>query len=677
MCLETHLFFLDKKCIGLLLRVFPLIFVEKINKQFGSKIIFRDVSFHLRPREKVGLVGENGTGKTTLFKIITGKEPLDSGQVTLRKELRYGLLEQDQGEGKETALERVVLGDPYFLKIKNEMEMLATNQKFHDRYGELQNEFERLGGYSREARAKTILQGLGFKPEKWESSLEKLSGGWRMRVELSRLLLQQPDVLLLDEPSNHLDLQSVIWLESFLQSYEGSVLLISHDRKFLNTLVTRIFELDRANLTIYSGNYDDYEKQKEAKREQLESQAANQGRRIAEVERFIERFRAKNTKATQVQSRIKMLEKMKVIRTAGNRKAVHFRFPQPLRTGRNVLEMENVTKYYGYLKVYEKFSVTLERGWKVALAGENGAGKSTLLKMMAGVLLPDSGEVRQGIKVSRSYFAQHQGETLNLKHTVLESLQESAPGLLRTQQRNILGAFLFSGDDVEKKVSVLSGGEKSRLALARMFCGSPRRKGKISMDSRSSLPPSFILLDEPTNHLDIRSREHLAAVLADYEGSLLIISHDRFFLDGFVNKVWEVVNGKVRQYDGNYSDYEAAKSKEELARVGQQIKVVEKKIPSVLEKERKRKEAQDRNLRYKKLKPLEVRLIEVESRLEILMEENQQLQLDLSDSGIYESEQKDRLIKTMERQRNVKEEEQDLIKEWDKLTRSIEEINKN
>jgi len=292
-------------------------------------------------------------------------------------------------------------------------------------------------------------------------------------------------------------------------------------------------------------------------------------------------------------------------------------------------------------------------------------------------LLPDSGEVRQGIKVSRSYFAQHQGETLNLKHTVLESLQESAPGLLRTQQRNILGAFLFSGDDVEKKVSVLSGGEKSRLALARMFCGSPRRKGKISMDSRSSLPPSFILLDEPTNHLDIRSREHLAAVLADYEGSLLIISHDRFFLDGFVNKVWEVVNGKVRQYDGNYSDYEAAKSKEELARVGQQIKVVEKKIPSVLEKERKRKEAQDRNLRYKKLKPLEVRLIEVESRLEILMEENQQLQLDLSDSGIYESEQKDRLIKTMERQRNVKEEEQDLIKEWDKLTRSIEEINKN
>ncbi len=654
-----------------------MIFAEKINKQYGSKIIFQNVSFHLRPREKVGLVGENGAGKTTLFKVIVGTESLDSGQVVLRKELRYGLLEQGQGQGKETALERVVLGDPYFLKIKNEMEMLATNQKFQDRYGELQNEFERLGGYSREAQAKTILQGLGFKPKQWESSLEKLSGGWRMRVELSRILLQQPDVLLLDEPSNHLDLQSVVWLESFLQSYEGSVLLISHDRKFLNTLVTRVFELDRATLTIYQGNYDDYEKQREAKQDQIELQAANQDRRIAEVERFIERFRAKNTKATQVQSRIKMLDKMELIKTSAGRKAVHFRFPQPLRTGKIILKMENVTKYYGHLKVYENFSMTLERGWKVALAGENGAGKSTLLKMMAGVLPPDSGEVRQGIKVSRSYFAQHQEESLNLRHTVLESLQESAPQLLRTQQRNILGAFLFSGDDVEKKVSVLSGGEKSRLALARMFCSSPRKKGKASMESESSFPSSFILLDEPTNHLDIRSREHLAAVLADYEGSLVIISHDRFFLDGFINKIWEVVNGKVRQYDGNYSDYEAAKSKEEIARIGQQTKVVEKNIPSVLEKERKRKEAQERNLRYKKLKPLEVRLIKVESRLEVLMEENQQLQSELAASGIYESEQKDRLMKTMGRQRNLKEEEEGLIKEWDELALSIEKIKKN
>ena len=641
-----------------------MIFVEKLNKQFGSKIIFQDVSFHLRPKEKVGLVGENGTGKTTLFKVIIGRESVDSGQVTLRKGLRYGLLEQDQEGGEESALERVVLGDPHFLEVKTELEKLEVEQKFQDRYGELQHEFERLGGYDRDARAKIILQGLGFKPGQWDKPLNQLSGGWRMRVELSRILLQRPDVLLLDEPSNHLDLQSVVWLESFLQSYEGSVLLISHDRKFLNTLATRIFELDRSTLTIYSGNYDDYEKLKEDKQAQLESQVANQNRRIAEVERFIERFRAKNTKATQVQSRIKMLDKLERVQTADSSKAIHFRFPQPVRTGKNVLELKNVSKSYGSLKVYDNFSVTLERGCKVALAGENGAGKSTLLKMLAGVLLPDSGLVMQGVKVSRSYFAQHQGETLNFKHTVLESLQESSPGLLRTQQRNILGAFLFSGDDVEKKVSVLSGGEKSRLALARMLCG--------NSSSNNNLPPSCILLDEPTNHLDMRSREHLAAVLSDYEGSLVIISHDRFFLDGFVNRVWEVADGHAREYNGNYSEYERVKLKEEP--IEQEDKASEKSVSTSVEKERKRQEAEARNLRYKKLKPLEKRLAEVESRLEILMAENEQLQSELADSNIYEANQKDRLMKTMEQQRNVKEEERGLMGEWDELNLSIEQI---
>ena len=657
-----------------------MIFVEKINKQFGSKVIFRDVSFHLRPKEKVGLIGENGTGKTTLFKVITGRESLDSGQVKLRKGLRYGLLEQDQEGGEESVLERVVLGDPHFLQVKKEMEKLEADQKFQDRYGMLQHEFERLGGYDREARAKIILQGLGFKLGQWEKSLNKLSGGWRMRVELSRILLQYPDVLLLDEPTNHLDLQSVIWLESFLQSYDGSILLISHDRKFLNTLTTRIFELERAKLTVYSGNYDDYEKQKESQRVQLESQATNQSRRIADVERFVERFRAKNTKATQVQSRIKMLNKIERVKTAQSSKSIHFRFPQPVRTGRNVLEMDKVTKYYGALKVYEKFSMTLERGCKVALAGQNGVGKSTLLKIMAGVLSPDSGEVRQGVKVTRSYFAQHQRELLNFSHTVLESLQESVSGLLQTQQRNILGAFLFSGDDVEKKVSVLSGGEKSRLALARMLCGTAVSRNKFSLptDAEALAPPSLILLDEPTNHLDIRSREHLAAVLADYEGSLVIISHDRYFLDGFINKVWDICNGKVREYDGNYSEYEEAKSKEELVEENKQARRIEKNMQtsSALEKERKRKEAEERNLRYKSLKPLETRLEEVENRLEILIAENEKLQLELVDSGIYEADQKGRLMKTMEQQRNLNDEEQTLMKEWDELTLSIEEVQK-
>jgi ATP-binding cassette, subfamily F, member 3 len=652
-----------------------LIFVEKVNLQFGSKVLFEDVSFHLRPKEKVGLVGENGTGKTTLFKVITGKALPDSGKVILRKGLRLGLLEQDIEGGQETVLERVVLGDPHFLSVKTEMERLQSDQSYHDRYGDLQHEFERLGGYDREARAKTILLGLGIKPEKWDQPLDQLSGGWRMRCELSRLLLQSPDVLLLDEPSNHLDLRSVVWLESFLRAYEGSVLLISHDRRFLNSLVSRIVELERGALSIYAGNYDDYEKQKKEKAELLESQAANQGRKIAEVERFIERFRAKNTKATQVQSRIKMLKKMERVQTTQGTKAIHFRFPQPVRTGRTVLEVKEVDKSYGSLNVYENFSINFERGWKVALVGENGAGKSTLLKLMAGALQPDEGEIKLGANVSRSYFAQHQGETLNFNHTVYQSLEESAPGLLLTEKRNILGAFLFAGDDVEKKVSVLSGGERSRLALARMLCGGtgPDRLALNAGNEKRSHPPSLILFDEPTNHLDMRSREHLAAVLSDYEGSLLVISHDRFFLDGFINRVWEVEGGAVKDYPGHYSNYEWAKSKEvqDVAASSNSAKEISS---SKLGKEKKRKEAEERNLRYKNLKPLQKRLVKVESRLEVLMQTNETIQVQLADAGIYSADQKSRLLETLERQNTLKAEEKILMEEWDELTVAIEQI---
>ncbi len=648
-----------------------MIFIEKVVLQFGPKVLFDEVSFHLRPKEKVGLVGENGTGKTTLFKVIAGKTMPNAGKVTLKKGLRFGLLEQELEGGSETVLERVVLGDPYFLKVKTEMERLESDQTYHERYGDLQHEFERLGGYDREARAKIILLGLGIKPEKWDQPLDQLSGGWRMRCELSRLLLQGPDVLLLDEPSNHLDLRSVVWLESFLKSYEGSVLLISHDRRFLNSLVSRIVELDRGSLSVYSGNYDDYEKQKQERAELLESQAANQNRKIVEVERFIERFRAKNTKATQVQSRIKMLEKIERVQTTQGTKTIHFRFPQPVRTGRHVLEVKDVCKSYGSLKVYQNFSINFERGWKVALVGENGAGKSTLLKLMAGALQPDEGDIKLGANVSRSYFAQHQGETLNFNHTVFQSLEESAPGLLLTAKRNILGAFLFTGEDVEKKVSVLSGGECSRLALARMLCGGGSQKGVHGNEKPS--PPSLILFDEPTNHLDMRSREHLAAVLSDYEGSLVIISHDRFFLDGFINRVWEVEEGAVKEYPGHYSDYEWSKSKEV-----QDVKVssgpAREPSSSKLNRERKKKEAEERNQRYKNLKPLQTRLAKVESRLEVLMCTNEALQARFTDVGIYEDDQKIFLLETLQEQKTLKAEEKILMQEWDELTVAIEGI---
>jgi ATP-binding cassette, subfamily F, member 3 len=361
----------------------------------------------------------------------------------------------------------------------------------------------------------------------------------------------------------------------------------------------------------------------------------------------------------------------RVQRTQGT-KAIHFRFPQPKRTGRNVLEIAGVSKTYGTLKVYENFSINLERGWKVALVGENGAGKSTLLKLMAGAIQPDAGEVKLGANVSRAYFAQHQDETLNFNHTVFQSLEESAPELLLTEKRNILGTFLFAGDDVEKKVSVLSGGERSRLALARMLCGGGSSKSG-NASANLSCPPSMILFDEPTNHLDIRSREHLAAVLSDYDGSLVVISHDRFFLDGFINRVWEVEAGGIKEYPGDYSDYEWVKSKE-IQDI--QVTSVLPKEPSVsrLNRDRKKKEAEERNQRYKNLKPLQIKLTKVESRLEVLMQMNETLQARLADPEIYTEGEKTRLLKTMKEQTTLKAEEKILMREWDNLTVTIEQI---
>ncbi len=479
-----------------------------------------------------------------------------------------------------------------------------------------------------------------------------------MRVELARLLLQQPEVLLLDEPTNHLDLASVVWLESFLKNYEGSLLLISHDRRFLNTLVSRIVELDRGNLTVYSGNYDDFERLKAERAEQLESQAANQQRRMAELERFIERFRAKNTKATQAKSKQKILDKMEKVETATNSRTVKFRFPQPSRIGRIALDLKKISKSYGDLTVYEDFSIQLERGSKIALVGENGAGKSTLMKLMAGVLQPDSGELVEGHNVTRAYFAQHNLETLKPEKTVLESMDEVAGNMYLTAKRSILGAFLFSGEDVEKKVSVLSGGEKARLALARLLVH----------------PAPLLLLDEPTNHLDIRSCEVLAAALADFDGTLVAISHDRYFLDGIINQVWEVDQGSVRIYHGNYTDYEQEKAKQAAAVETKNKQQAKEAGPSRAkqDKERKRREAEERNARHRKLKPLKKRIQEIEKLLDQIVEEKKDVENKLGDSGIYEAEKKKDLNALLDQQKKLNKKEQDLMQEWDRLTAEVE-----
>lgn len=644
-----------------------MIKLNGLEKRYGPKVLLKSVDFHLRPGDRVGLIGENGMGKTTLFRILTHKESYDGGTVSLRKGARIAMLEQELKDEGGTVLERVVLGDDHFRKVKEGLEQLQNDTKAQEqdseawaqRYGNLQHEFERMGGYHREATAQTILAGLAFKTDQMNQPLSEFSGGWRMRVELARLLLQQPEVLLLDEPTNHLDLASVVWLESFLKSYEGSLLLISHDRRFLNNLVTRIAELDRGNLTLYSGNYDDFERLKAERAEQLESQAANQQRRVAELERFIERFRAKNTKAAQAKSKQKILDKMEKVETTSNSRTVKFRFPQPARIGRIALDLVNITKSYGDLTVYQDFSIQLERGSKVALVGVNGAGKSTLMKLMAGVLQPNKGEVVEGHNVTRAYFAQHNMETLKKESTVIESLDEVAGSMMLTRKRSILGAFLFGGDDVEKKVSVLSGGEKARLALARLLVH----------------PAPLLLVDEPTNHLDIRSCEVLAAALADFDGTLVAISHDRFFLDGIINQVWEVEAGKVRIYHGNYTDYEREKAKQAAAqsKIDKQAREANSS-KAKQDKQRKRREAEERNNRHRKLKPLKKRLQEIEPQLEKVLKDKEEVETRLGAPDIYDSEKKADLNSLLEKQGKLAKEEQKLTQEWDKLIAEIEPL---
>jgi ATP-binding cassette subfamily F protein 3 len=562
-------------------------------------------------------------------------------------------------------LERVMSGDPAFHAIQIEMSKLekkmyadSNSEATTSRYGELQHNFEQLSGYEREPKAYAILSGLGFSNDKIKKPISQFSGGWRMRVEMARLLLRNPGILLLDEPTNHFDLKSVEWLEGFLKNYGGSLLLISHDRRFLNSTVTRIVELDRGTLTNYPGNYNDFERLKKNRTLQLQSESANQKKRVNEIERFIERFRAKNTKAKQVQSRIKMLDKIELIETTTQTKTVGFRFPQPTRTSRTPIKLENIKKSYGELVVYNNFSISLERGFKIALVGENGAGKSTLIKLLAGITSHDSGKIEIGHNVTRAYYAQHQSDTLDSEKTVLESMTGQNQNLLRTQVRTILGSFLFSGDDVEKKVGILSGGERSRLSLARMLAS----------------PASLLLLDEPTNHLDIRSREVLSAALADYEGTLCVISHDRYFLDGFIDRVWEVSNGFVKEYVGNYSAYENLKIEEfeiELLKPKAAGKTPSAS-PYLQDRDRKRLEAEERNRKHKTLKPLKINLKTVEDQLENVLEKKITTQKTLANQNTYEPKSKELLLKTLKQQAQLATEEKTLTKEWEDLLSQIE-----
>jgi len=526
--------------------------LEDVSKGFGGQQVFRDVTWRIADRERIGLVGPNGAGKTTLCRILAGLDEPDTGQVSRPRSATVGYLPQEvAGATSGSVLVEALSGFDEVWALEREMEDVARaletspSEALTERYGELQHRFEALGGYRLETGARTILSGLGFAADELHRPLSEFSGGWRMRAALARLLLLAPSLLLLDEPTNHLDLASLAWLENFLSGYDGTVVVVSHDRYFLNRMVTSIADLTPDGLTVYPGDYDDFLVEREARRELLEARARNQAKRIAEVERFIERFRYQATKARQVQSRVKMLDKVERIELPGARRQVHFTFPEPPRTGRRVATLAGLHKAYGDNVVYRGVHLEVERGERLALVGDNGAGKSTLLKMLAGVLAFDRGERTLGSHVAVHYYAQHQLDALNPARTVLEEMEAVAPESTHTRLRTILGAFLFSGDAVEKKVSVLSGGEKARLALARMLVR----------------PAALLCLDEPTNHLDLASREVLEAALAGFPGTIVFISHDRYFINRIATVVVEVAGGALTRYPGTYDDYLSSKER--------------------------------------------------------------------------------------------------------------------
>jgi ATPase subunit of ABC transporter with duplicated ATPase domains len=529
-----------------------MIRLESISKQNGQHLLFVEASAALMKGEKVGLVGPNGAGKTTLFRMITGQDAPDEGQVSVDRGVTIGYFSQDVGEmaGRSAVHEVMDGAGPVSVAAaelaKLEAALVDPDQAddmeaILERFGEAQHRFEELGGYALEGRAREVLAGLNFSEEMMDGDVGKLSGGWKMRVALARILLMRPDAMLLDEPSNHLDIESLIWLEQFLRGYEGGLLMTSHDREFMNRIVNKIVEIDGGSLTTFSGDYEFYEQQRAQNAKQQQAQFERQQAMLAKEIKFIERFKARASHAAQVQSRVKKLDKIERVEPPRRRQTVQFDFPPAPRCGEDVASLKAVHKRYGSKAIYEGFDFQVRRRERWCVMGVNGAGKSTLLKLVAGTAEPDSGAVALGQSVKMGYFAQHAMDLLDGDRTVFQSLEDSFPQAGQGSLRALAGCFGFSGDDVEKKCRVLSGGEKARLVLAKMLFN----------------PPNFLVLDEPTNHLDLLTKEMLIAALAQYEGAMLFVSHDRHFLAALSNRVLELTPEGVHQYQGGYSEYVA------------------------------------------------------------------------------------------------------------------------
>jgi ATPase subunit of ABC transporter with duplicated ATPase domains len=529
-----------------------MIRLDNVSKQVGHQILFIEASAALQKGEKIGLVGPNGAGKTTLFRMISGQELPDEGQVSLDRGITIGYFSQDVGEmSGRSAVAEVMDGAGPVSVVAGELRELEAAMADPDRaddmdeiiarYGEVQHRFEELDGYALDGRAREALSGLGFSQEMMEGDVGALSGGWKMRVALARILLMRPDVMLLDEPSNHLDLESLIWLEQFLKGYEGALLMTSHDREFINRIINKVVEIDGGTLSTYSGNYEFYEQQRALNEKQQQAQFERQQAMLAKEIKFIERFKARASHAAQVQSRVKKLDKIERVEPPKRRQTVAFEFLPAPRSGEDVASLKNVHKGYGSRSIYQGLDFMIRRKERWCVMGVNGAGKSTLLKLVAGSTEPDDGTVVVGGSVKMGYFAQHAMDLLDGERTVFQSLEDSFPQAGQGSLRALAGCFGFSGDDVEKRCRVLSGGEKARLVMAKMLYD----------------PPNFLVLDEPTNHLDLATKEMLINALSEFEGTMLFVSHDRHFLAALSNRVLELTPEGIHQFGGGYTEYVA------------------------------------------------------------------------------------------------------------------------
>lgn len=526
-----------------------MISINNLTFEIGSRALYDEANWHIKPGDKVGLIGANGTGKSTLLRLIVGQYKATSGTISMAKDLKIGYLNQDllsyhsDKSIVHVAMEAFERQNQLHTEIENLLQKLETDYSddILNKLSDKQTEFEALDGYSIEFRAHEILAGLGFSEEEQKRPLATFSGGWRMRVMLARILLQTPDILLLDEPTNHMDLPSIKWLETYLQAFEGAIVIVSHDRYFLDRIIKKTVESRKGKLTLYAGNYSFYLEEKGLRNEIQSNQFKNQQAKIKQEERLIERFRAKASKAKMAQSRIKALDRMeKVDDVDDDNPTVNFSFKFSKPSGRHVVTLENISKSYPNLEILRDTSAIIEKGDKIALIGANGKGKSTLLRIVAGADTEYEGKSEHGHNVSQTFFAQHQLEALNLENSIISELQAFAPKHTETELRSILGCFLFSGDDAFKKIKVLSGGEKSRVALAKA----------LTADA------NFLALDEPTNHLDMQSVNILIQALQQFEGTLIVVSHDRYFLDNVANKIWFIEDKEIKEYPGTYQEYE-------------------------------------------------------------------------------------------------------------------------